>query len=88
MWRNAAIMPDTFPHLEMPQLCSFQDVSQGQKCQIPEQKTKISSVINIDVCSFVTGEIFQFCSLRPERELKIKCPDSQYLYLKDKTGNK
>lgn len=87
MWRKDAIMPDTFLHLEMLQLSSFQDDSQGQKCQIPEQKTKISSVIIVDVCSFVISEIFQFRSLQAKRELRIKCPDSQHLYLKDRTGD-
>lgn len=72
MWRNAAIMSDTFPHLPMPPKSSFQDVSQEQKCQIPEQKTKINTVINVDVHSFVIGEIFQSFSLQGERELKIK----------------
>lgn len=69
----------------MPPKSSFQNISQGQKCQIPEQKTKINAVINVNIHSFVIGEIFQSWFLRAERELKIKCPDTQRLYLKDRT---
>lgn len=97
MWSNAAIMSDTSllgrksnksqTHIHW---CHRNRISRtlykDERVKFRIQKGKIKQSLTFTSLHFVIGEIFRFPSLRAESELKIKCPDSQCLYLINRIG--
>lgn len=97
MWSNAAIMSDTsllgrksnksqtrirWCHRNRITRTLYKD----DCVKLRIQKGKIKQSLTFTSLHFVIGEIFRSPSLRAESELKIKCPDSQCLYLINRTG--
>lgn len=98
MWRNAAIMSDTSLRGRKSnksqtrihwwyQKSNFQDVFfKDKRVKFLNKSKRLTQPLTFMGLHFVIGEIFRYPSLRAERELKIRCPDSHCLYLTDRIG--
>lgn len=97
MWRNAAIMSDTSLcgrksnksqtriHWWYQNRIS-RTFYKDKRVKFLNKRKWLTQSLTFMCLHFVIGEIFRSPSLRAERQLKIKCPDSHCLYLTDRIG--